>query len=58
MDYEMFGHANIEAIRVQYISKLSHQVNPASTEADYALDQHFRAYPGICSPNTTYREEK
>jgi len=48
-DYEVFGHANIEAIRLQYITKLRQQVSPAANEMDYALNQHFPAYPGWTS---------
>ncbi|RYP61605.1 hypothetical protein DL769_007638 [Monosporascus sp. CRB-8-3] len=40
----MFGHANIQAIKNQYISKISSQVRPASDEASYVFHKHFSTY--------------
>ncbi|KAI1827429.1 cytochrome P450 [Xylaria intraflava] len=44
LDYEIFAHANLEAIRTQYIAKLSQQVAPAADEAAYAFNKHLTAY--------------
>ncbi|KAK2616186.1 hypothetical protein QQS21_000818 [Conoideocrella luteorostrata] len=41
---DMFGHANIEAIKTQYISKIGQQVQPTYDEAVNALEQHFERY--------------
>ena len=46
MDYDIFGHAFVDAVKTQFISKIGSQIGPALNEAMYAFDQHFDSYPG------------
>ncbi|KAI0864825.1 putative cytochrome P450, partial [Xylaria cubensis] len=43
LDYEIFGHATLEAIRTQYISKISQQVRPVAAEVEDAFNKHLSA---------------
>ncbi|KAL9084933.1 MAG: hypothetical protein Q9159_004977 [Coniocarpon cinnabarinum] len=45
LDYDIFGHATIDAIKTQYITKIGSQIEPASNEAAYAFHKHFGTYP-------------
>ncbi|KAI3331469.1 putative cytochrome P450 [Xylariaceae sp. AK1471] len=44
LDYDIFGHATIDAIKTQYIAKIGQQIGPASKEAAYAFNKHFGRY--------------
>ncbi|KAL7625747.1 hypothetical protein AAE478_004970 [Parahypoxylon ruwenzoriense] len=44
LDYDIFGHANIEAIKTQYIARIGQQIGPASHEAAHAFNKHFTRY--------------
>ncbi|KAI8952986.1 putative cytochrome P450 [Xylaria longipes] len=44
LDYDIFGHATIDAIKTQYIAKIGQQIGPASDEAAYAFNKHFGRY--------------
>ncbi|KAI8630064.1 putative cytochrome P450 [Xylariaceae sp. FL1651] len=48
LDYDIFGHATIDAIKAQYIAKIGQQIGPASNEASYAFIKHFGRYQGSC----------
>lgn len=45
LDYDIFGHATIDAIKTQYITKIGQQIEPAASEAAYAFHTHFGSYP-------------
>ncbi|ATY60728.1 Cytochrome P450 [Cordyceps militaris] len=44
LDYDIFGHATINAIKTQYIAKIGQQIEPAANEAAYAFHKHFGSY--------------
>ncbi|EED13645.1 cytochrome P450, putative [Talaromyces stipitatus ATCC 10500] len=44
LDYEIFNHSTIDAIKTQYIAKIGQQIGPASDEASYAFNKHFGRY--------------
>ncbi|KAK8141417.1 hypothetical protein G3M48_010568 [Beauveria asiatica] len=44
LDYDIFGHATIDAIKTQYIAKIGQQIEPAANEAAYAFHKHFGSY--------------
>lgn len=44
LDYDIFAHATIDAIKAQYIAKIGQQIGPASNEASYAFIKHFGGY--------------
>jgi len=46
LDYDIFGHATINAIKTQYIAKIGQQIDPARNEAAYAFNKHFGRYQG------------
>jgi hypothetical protein len=46
LDYDIFAHATIDAIKTQYIAKIGQQIGPASKEAAYAFNKHFGRYHG------------
>ncbi len=52
LDYDIFAHATIDAIKAQYIARIGQQIGPASNEASYAFNKHFGRYQGmkIASP--------
>lgn len=47
LDYDIFAHATIDAIKAQYIAKIGQQIGPASNEASYAFIKHFGGYQGM-----------
>ncbi|KAI1312684.1 putative cytochrome P450 [Xylaria venustula] len=44
LDYDIFAHATIDAIKAQYIVRIGQQIGPASNEASYAFIKHFGRY--------------
>ncbi|KAI0508447.1 putative cytochrome P450 [Xylaria bambusicola] len=46
LDYDIFAHATIDAIKAQYIARIGQQIGPASNEASYAFIKHFGRYQG------------
>ncbi|KAI6777653.1 cytochrome P450 [Emericellopsis cladophorae] len=44
LNYDIFGHATIDAIKTQYIAKIGQQIEPAASEAAYAFHMHFGSY--------------
>ncbi|KAI1176169.1 putative cytochrome P450 [Nemania sp. FL0916] len=44
LDYDIFNHSTIDAIKTQYIAKIGQQIGPASNEAQYAFIKHFGRY--------------
>ncbi|KAI0905326.1 putative cytochrome P450 [Ustulina deusta] len=44
LDYDIFAHATIDAIKAQYIARIGQQIGPASNEASYAFNKHFGRY--------------
>ncbi|KAF2452117.1 putative cytochrome P450 [Karstenula rhodostoma CBS 690.94] len=41
MDVDIFGHATVDAVSAQYISRMNHQVAPSLNEASFAFSQAF-----------------
>ncbi|KAI1191565.1 putative cytochrome P450 [Nemania serpens] len=44
LDYDIFAHATIDAIKAQYIARIGQQIGPAANEASYAFIKHFGRY--------------
>lgn len=47
MNPSMFGHANLEAIRTQFIARIDQQAGPAGEEVVHAFYQHFPSFKGM-----------
>lgn len=47
LDYDIFAHATIDAIKAQYIARIGQQIGPAANEASYAFIKHFGRYEGM-----------
>jgi hypothetical protein len=50
MNPSMFGHANLEAIRTQFIARIDQQAGPAGEEVGHAFNQQFPSFPGTSKP--------
>lgn len=46
MNTDVFGHATVDAVSAQYISRMNHQIAPSLDEANVAFNEAFEDFPG------------
>jgi hypothetical protein len=54
MNTDVFGHATVDAVSAQYISRMNYQVAPSLNEASFAFSQAFSE----CRGNWNFFHEK